>query len=213
MLPCSHGGKYWLWLCVYVIHIFKDNFYITNDKTDVFKKVFFCSTQLVRRSNLMVEPLWYTHTCIQMAEIQTLLMFSNSVKGFYEMFVKKNHREIILLLLTSLYDDTCNVCVFVSSYGQIVKKNIFCFQIKPPTRAECVVARTSITWHCVYSCVLPWNTHCCVTHCVSVACTERRSPTFSLTGDTVCECVCECVSTSTRGISFTPRLYLNTSWR
>lgn len=196
-----------------MIHIFKDNFYITNDKTDVFKKVFFCSTQLVRRSNLMVEPLWYTHTCIQMAEIQTLLMFSNSVKGFYEMFVKKNHREIILLLLTSLYDDTCNVCVFVSSYGQIVKKNIFCFQIKPPTRAECVVARTSITWHCVYSCVLPWNTHCCVTRCVSVACTERRSPTFSLTGDIVCECVCECVSTSTRGISFTPRLYLNTSWR
>lgn len=64
------------------------------------KKCFFCSTQLVRRSNLMVEPLWYTHTCIQMAEIQTLLMFSNSVKGFYEMFVKKNHRAISLLLST-----------------------------------------------------------------------------------------------------------------
>lgn len=63
-----------------------------------------------------------------MAEIQTLLMFSNSVKGFYEMFVKKKkNREIILLLFTFLYDDTCNVCVFVSSYGQIVKKNIFCF--------------------------------------------------------------------------------------
>lgn len=76
-----------------LLHIFKDNFYITNDKTDLFKKVFFCSTQLVRRSNLMVEPLWYTHTCIQMAEIQTLLMFSNSVKGFYEMFVKKKKTE------------------------------------------------------------------------------------------------------------------------
>lgn len=63
------------------------------------KKCFFCSTQLVRRSNLMVEPLWYTHTCIQMAEIQTLLMFSNSVKGFYEMFVKKKTEKLAYFYL------------------------------------------------------------------------------------------------------------------
>lgn len=136
-----------------LLHIFKDNFYITNDKTDLFKKVFFCSTQLVRRSNLMVEPLWYTHTCIQMAEIQTLLMFSNSVKGFYEMFVKKNHREIILLLLTSLYDDTCNVCVFVSSYGQIVKKHFLFLNQAAHTSGVCGRSNLDHVTLCLLLCV------------------------------------------------------------
>lgn len=83
-----------------MIHIFKDNFYITNDKTDLFKKVFF----LLDATGEKIKPhggatLVHTHLH-PMAEIQRLLMFSNSVKGFYEMFVKKNHRAISLLLLT-----------------------------------------------------------------------------------------------------------------
>lgn len=76
-----------------MIHIFKDNFYITNDKTDLFKKVFF----LLDTTGEKIKPyggatLVHTHLH-PMAEIQRLLMFSNSVKGFYEMFVKKKQRN------------------------------------------------------------------------------------------------------------------------
>ena len=147
---------------------------------------------------------WCTHTCIQMNTIQILLMFSNSVKGFYE----KKHRDLSLLLFTFLYDDdTCDVCEFVSSYGQIVKEHYLFLNEAANTSGLCGRSNLDHVTLCLLLCVAMKHTLLRNTLRECSLYGAARPDLFPHRWHSVW--VCECVSSSTRGISF----YLNTSWR